>query len=111
MAKAAPRKSAPSRRRPAKPDAPGFDAAFIDAVTKDFRAHGLAAITTVREEDPVTYVKLCASILSKSAGPESDALESMTDEQLIEHARQLAAALGVSPGAGAGGSAESESTE
>ena len=95
MAKAG---SRPAARR--KTDTRGsggtaFDEAFIKAVTKDFRAHGMGAITAVREEDPVTYMKLCASILSKSAGAEPDPLESLSDDQLIEHARQLASALGV----------------
>lgn len=86
-----------ARRKPAsrRGGGTGFDDAFIKAVTKDFRAHGLRAITAVREEDPVTYMKLCASILSKSAAAEPDPLESLSDDQLIEHARDLAAALGV----------------
>ncbi|MDH3703090.1 MAG: hypothetical protein OEU46_17425 [Alphaproteobacteria bacterium] len=95
MAKAGTRTAA--RRKPASRNGGGtaFDDAYIQAVTKDFRAHGLRAITAVREEDPVTYMKLCASILSKSAAAEPDPLESLSDDQLIEHARDLAAALGV----------------
>jgi hypothetical protein len=97
MVKAGSGTATAARRKPAKRDRGGtaFDDAFIKAVTKDFRAHGLRAITAVREEDPVTYMKLCASILSKSAGAEPDPLESLSDDQLIEHARDLAAALGV----------------
>lgn len=95
MAKAGSRTAA--RRKPASRSGGGtaFDDAFIKAVTKDFRAHGLRAITAVREEDPITYMKLCTSILSKSAAVEPDPLESLSDDQLIEHARDLAAALGV----------------
>ena len=95
MAKAGPRAAAPRKTASRGSGGAAFDEAFIKAVTKDFRAHGLRAITAVREEDPVTYMKLCASILSKSAGAEPDPLESLSDDQLIEHARQLAAALGV----------------
>ncbi len=97
MAKAGSGTVPAARRNPASRnrDGAGFDDAFIKAVTKDFRAHGLHAISAVREEDPVTYMKLCASILSKSAAAEPGPLESLSDDELIEHARDLAAALGV----------------
>ncbi len=110
MAKAGSRTTSAARRKPANRDSGGaaFDDAFIKAVTKDFRAHGLRAITAVREEDPTTYMKLCASILTKSAAAEPDPLESLSDDQLIEHARELAAALGVAAHSGSDGSSKPE---
>lgn len=56
--------------------------AFIDALHEDFKAHGVAAITTVRETRPHEYLKVVASILPKELNVRTDALDEMTDDDL-----------------------------
>lgn len=67
--------------------------AFLQALADDFDEHGVATIAQVRKEDPVAYVKVCASILPKELNVKVDPLEDLTDEQLDRRIRQLAAAL------------------
>lgn len=38
---------------------------FITAIHDDFVKHGEGAITKVREEDPSTYLRVCAAIIPK----------------------------------------------
>lgn len=71
-----------------------FLAAFSIALIRDFRIHGAAAIAAARDKDPVTYLKICASILPKPAGPDADPLGALSDEQLLDRARRAAESLG-----------------
>ena len=95
------------KEKPARDDA--LDTAFVDALAGDFLRHGAAAIARMREDDPATYMKLCAQVLPKSLINSIDPLEAMSDEELRERARQLAekAGLGARPNAdGAGAEGE-----
>ena len=38
---------------------------FVTALSRDFAAHGVRAIATAREDDPVAYLRLVASLLPK----------------------------------------------
>lgn len=93
-------KTARARKRPTgKPAADdGLDSAFVDALSGDFLRHGAMAIAKVREDDPVTYMKLCAQVLPKSLINSIDPLEALSDEELRERARQLAEKAGLGPG-------------
>lgn len=71
-----------------------FPAAFSAALTKDFKSHGAKAIAAARDKDPVTYLKICTSILPKAAGTDPDPLSALSDDQLLERARRAAASLG-----------------
>lgn len=71
-----------------------FLAAFGAALMVDFKTHGAAAIAAARDKDPVTYLKICASILPKPAGAEADPLGALSDDQLLDRARRAAASLG-----------------
>ena len=71
-----------------------FLAAFSAALAKGFKTHGAKAIAAAREKDPVTYLKICTSILPKPAGPDADPLGALSDEQLLERARRAASSLG-----------------
>lgn len=64
---------------------------FIHALHDDFAEHGVAAIQAVRTERPHEYVKVIASLLPKElkVTTESD----LTDDQLDQRIRQLAAAI------------------
>jgi hypothetical protein len=86
----------------------GLDTAFVDALAGDFRRHGAVAIAKMREDDPATYMKLCAQVLPKSLFNTIDPLEAMSDEELRERARQLAekAGLGARPDPDRAGAAE-----
>ena len=84
-------------------DSNAADAQFVDALTSDFRDFGASAIAQVREKDPVTYMKLCASVLPKSVIEDIDPLDTLTDEELRNRATDLAAKVGLGPGADSGG--------
>jgi len=85
--------------------------AFIEALHDDFQEHGKATIAKVRDEDPVAYVKVCASILPKELNVKVDPLDELTDEQLEQRIRQLAAALNLSVEDGTGAAAGSEKAQ
>lgn len=82
--------------------------AFIQALHDDFVEHGPAVIEAVRIEKPDTYLKIVASTLPREVKltTESD----LTDEQLDERIRQLAAAANLYLGgeAGTGDAADGE---
>lgn len=54
---------------------------FLKALSKDFDEHGEVAIARAREEDPVGYVKVVASLLPKELEI-SRPLEDLTDDEL-----------------------------
>lgn len=85
--------------------------AFIEALHDDFQAHGASTIARVREEDPTAYVKVCASLLPKELKIER--MDDLSDEQLDQRIKQLAAVIGLEIGAGgiAGREAEAEGAE
>lgn len=83
--------------------------AFISALHDDFNENGVAAIQRVRVDRPHEYLKVIASLLPKElkVTTESD----LTDEQLDQRIRQLAAALSLElseagTGVSAGGAEE-----
>lgn len=97
-----PRRRKVRAERPARPPADGAAppteallAAFGDALISDFKTHGAAAIAAARDKDPVTYLKICASILPKPVAAEADPLGALNDDQLLERARTAAASLGL----------------
>lgn len=75
--------------------------AFVTALHDDFQEHGVAAIVAVRSERPHEYLKVIASLLPKElkVTTESD----LTDEQLDQRIRQLAAALSLELNGGEAG--------
>jgi hypothetical protein len=83
--------------------------AFLEALHEDFNEHGAAAITKCREDSPVAYVKVLASILPKDLNVTINPLEELTDAELIERIGELRdavdSALG-GTGAVAGGTEE-----
>lgn len=69
--------------------------AFLEALASDFETHGPAAIAEVRETRPADYLKVIASILPKEMNVKVDGTDEMTDEQLDQRIRALAAAIGI----------------
>jgi hypothetical protein len=90
---------------------------FLTALRADFAVHGADAIAACRDDDPLQYIKLVASLLPKDApagkdGADGrDALDRLSDEDLLARIRMLEAAIEIatvriSPTAAASGAAE-----
>ncbi|WP_165923488.1 hypothetical protein [Bosea sp. BK604] len=83
--------------------------AFVQALQDDFQEHGPQVIETIRSEKPEHYLKLVASLLPNELKVTTDI--ELSDEQLDQRIRQLAAALDLPlgsearAGAAAGGEA------
>lgn len=67
--------------------------AFLEALHDDFKAHGIAAVQKVRDEQPAQYLKVIASILPKEMSFSFNDHDEMTDEQLFERVRALQAVV------------------
>lgn len=67
--------------------------AFLEAMHADFAAHGVAAITKVRETKPDQYLKVIASILPQDLNVKISPMDELTDDQLIERIRALDAVV------------------
>lgn len=76
--------------------------AFLEALHADFEEHGAATIARCRTEDPVAYVKVCASILPKDLNVNVNPVKELTDAELVERINSLAAAVQGSIGATGG---------
>jgi hypothetical protein len=61
--------------------------AFVQALHDDFQTEGVAAIQTMRANDPGGYVRVIASLLPKEVKIENTS--DLTDEQLDARLRQL----------------------
>ncbi len=74
--------------------------AFIAALADDFDKHGVAAISTVRDERPHEYLKVVASLLPKQVEIKEGAFDGISDDELSALIVAARSALGV---AGEGG--------
>jgi len=83
------RKKVAKARRPKGKPVDAADSAFVDALSVDFRCHGAAAISRLREDDPVAYIKMCASVLPKAIIDGLDPLAAMTanetDDKIVNY--------------------------
>lgn len=70
--------------------------AFVQALQDDFQEHGPQVIETIRSEKPDNYLKLVASLLPNELKVTTEI--ELSDEQLDQRIRQLAAALGLALG-------------
>lgn len=75
---------------------------FIAALHDDFQAHGKAAIVKVRDEKPDQYLKVIASIVPKDLNVNVNNYDGMSDDELRDELRGLAATLAAFVGDGAG---------
>ncbi|MBB2959854.1 DUF5681 domain-containing protein [Methylobacterium sp. R2-1] len=76
--------------------------AFLTALSSDFDTHGVLAIQAAREEDPVAYVKVVASLLPKELKIERSAVEEMSDDELARLIDVVRAEIGPAGEAGEG---------
>ena len=67
--------------------------AFVEALHDDFIEHGVAAIQVVRAEKPDQYLKVIASLLPKDVNLNFNDNSEMTDDELAQRVRDLAAQL------------------
>lgn len=85
---------APGTPRPTKQRLQGV---FVKALADDFTKYGVKAVMRAREEDPLGYLKVIASILPKELEIKRP-LEEMTEDDLIALATKLkdmAASIGI----------------
>ena len=85
---------------------------FIYALHDDFQAHGVEAIQLARENDPLGYVKVIASLMPKEVEVHARPLDELSDEQLsaaLAAVRAIEAAA--NPGSGETVTRLQESTE
>ena len=81
--------------QPGKPGGPGrprgsrnkLAEAFLDALHRDFKEHGVEAIAAARAESPLGYVRIVASLLPQKMEVEA-AAGSISDADLIAIIRQ-----------------------
>lgn len=67
--------------------------AFIEALHDDFMAHGPETIETVRLEKPDQYLKVIASLMPKDVNLNINDHGELTDDELAQRVRVLAAQL------------------
>lgn len=75
--------------------------AFLHALAEDFDQHGKKAIERTRDEDPGTYMKVCAGLLPKQI-EQTNPLDDLTDAQLYAAIALLQSQLAGDAQAGAG---------
>lgn len=75
---------------------------FITALSEDFQAHGKAAIQKVRDEKPDQYLKVIASIVPKDLNVNVNNFDGLSDDELRDELRGLAASLAAFVGDAAG---------
>lgn len=56
--------------------------AFIAAVCDDFEQHGVDVIAKVRKESPSDYLKVVASVVSKTVEVKRSPLDELSDDEL-----------------------------
>lgn len=72
---------------------------FVHDLLDDFEANGKDAIVSCRTEDPVSYVRMVASLLPKQV-EQSKPLEDLTDAELVAGIAFLRSRLTSDSGAG-----------
>ena len=78
--------------RPGNPGGPGravgsrnkLQHKFLCALQADFEEHGEAVIRIARIEEPIKYLQLVAGLMPKELLISDNALDGMSDEQLLE---------------------------
>ncbi len=82
-----------------------LNAAFLNAIAKDFQAHGVEAIQAAREKDPMGYVKALAALQPKQI-EQTTPLDDLNDAELLALLAVLRSRLAGNAGEGAGEAAE-----
>jgi hypothetical protein len=61
-----------------------FSRAFVTGIAQDFAEHGVAVVKRVREENPLGYLRICASLVEHEVNVKTpfSHLDHLTDDQL-----------------------------
>lgn len=62
---------------------------YLAALCGDFSEHGVQAIETAREKDPMGYIKMVASLLPKYVEVPERPHDDLTDEELLARIKEL----------------------
>ena len=73
---------------------------FVRALSEDFQEHGMAAIQTVRVDDPAAYLKVIAQVVPKELNIKTDAFDGVSDEQIAALIAAARSALNIAEGSG-----------
>lgn len=84
-------------------------AAFLNALADDFDQHGVKAIQDARENDPVKYMQVCATLMPKQV-EQTQPLDDLTDAELLAGIALLRSRLAGGAGAGVGTPQEPQPT-
>jgi hypothetical protein len=68
-------------------------AAFLNDFADDYDANGKAVISTVRDKDPVAYMRLAAALLPTKVEITENPLDGLTDEQLNAYLEEMRAQM------------------
>ena len=87
--------------KPGNPGGPGrakgsrnkLGEAFVEALHDDFLEHGAKAIIDAREESPIRYLNVVASVIPREVNVRVGELDELTDEQLERQLTAIAAQL------------------
>lgn len=79
--------------------------AFLYALADDFDKHGVKALTDARAQDPMGYVKVCASLMPKQI-EQTQPLDDLNDAELLAGIALLRSRLAGGTGAGSGETGE-----
>ena len=68
-----------------------FSRAFVTAVSQDFAEHGVKVIKRVREENPLGYLRVCASLVEQEINVKTpfSHLDHLTDDELRASIEEL----------------------
>ena len=66
-----------------------LSAAFLNDFADDYDAHGKTVIETVRDKDPVAYMRLAAALLPTKVEITETPLDGLTDEQLDAYMEEM----------------------
>jgi Family of unknown function (DUF5681) len=72
----------------------------LRALADDFKEHGPAVVTRVRQEAPQFYLQICASLIPREFAvvEQPDPLSSLTTEELAEAVQAIKAAIAIQNG-------------
>jgi len=66
---------------------------FLKALAEDFEEHGISAIQAARQEDPMGYIRLVASLIPREVEVQGP-LEGVSDDELADMIEYLRSMVG-----------------
>ena len=66
-----------------------LSAAFLNDFADDYDAHGKTVIETVRDKDPIAYMRIAAALLPTKVEITETPLDGLTDEQLDAYMEEM----------------------